>query len=355
MASADITPRAGFRIPGEPTAPSPKTSPSLIRSFVSRLQQKHRAPKNARLNQKHCVFYQLPAELHMCIASHLSGADLLSYAQCSRKTPFLTFQLQPPRSVKADFAARLRRDRDLQMLSLRGDDTQKFAWCSDHLVLHHVGLFAPSQLLDSVSNDTRVCVCARARFRVCEHRSCSLKELVSVPSDILSQLCDKHADAEEGIIGPCLTVTLRGLSVPGRMKAMLTVSHIICRIPYYEAIETTVARMHLVQLKVHICPHLTTADEAVLSKLCAARKKVYCNDWLFADVREGFSVKENCEYCAAEYTLHRRDGGGSVLLDVRRKVRDLNSKDVLVHLEDCGDVHCVHDGTLRCSEYCSGS
>jgi hypothetical protein len=56
------------------------------------------------------------------------------------------------------------------------------------------------------------------------------------------------------------------------------------------------------------------------------------------------SATWRCEHCAAEYTLHRNEGGGSILLDIQRKVRNVESlpdgMDVLVHSEDCDVVHC---------------
>ena len=98
-----------------------------LNTFPPRLRQRYSTPRNLRFNQTQSKFYHLPAELHLYIASSLSGPDLLSYAYCSHETYFLSMQLQPHRSVKADFAARLRRDRKIRALVLRDADAEGVA------------------------------------------------------------------------------------------------------------------------------------------------------------------------------------------------------------------------------------
>ncbi|KAJ4989650.1 hypothetical protein SVAN01_04867 [Stagonosporopsis vannaccii] len=329
-----------------PTSPPPTLYHRVI-SFIRDRRQSYCAPRNARLNQTQCVFYRLPAELHASIARYLLGADLLSYAQCSQKTTWLVHHFQPPRSVKAAFAARLRRDHDIRRLTRSGFNVQTVAWCSSHLKLHHVALFAKSQLSDSISNDERVCVGVKGRFRGCEHQSFSIAELRREMLDPLPHLCNKHVDVDEGISGPHI---VKWWLTSGPVFAS---TRLIQRLPFWEKMDALAVQSILIQLRVHICPHLTSADESVLNTVCTVKNQRHCNDDILVEERKAFSKTGFCAYCRAEYTLHRHEGGSSLLLDVRRKVQNLLdspvSENVLVHLEDCGDVHCAYkEGSIMC-------
>lgn len=78
----------------------------------------------------------------------------------------------------------------------------------------------------------------------------------------------------------------------------------------------------------------------------------------FVAIRKAFAVMSACETCGAAFTLSRLDGGGYLLLDVRREVHNLRdfqsrqgeSVNVLANLEDCGQVCCAHKGRERCRE-----
>lgn len=310
-------------------------------AFLSRAQQRYRAPRNFRSNQAHCTFYKLPGELHLQIAVHLSTADLLSYAHCSHRTLFLVSQLQPPRSAKADFAIRLRRDREIRTFDLRGIGGE-VAWCSHHSTMHPLILFKPTQLTRSVSNADRTCVGVNGRFRVCEHRSYSPEELkwATFGSRLL---CDQHVDPSEGIVGPRVHA-----SIEECYFAVFTNSHVVLQVPFHNSISVYDFNTALVRIDAHICPHKRSSDKAVHVALqyslerrkrrntCQGEGHLLCD-------REAFVAKGRCEHCATEYSLRRNEGGGCILLDIQRRVRNAealpNGVDELLHLEDCSDVH----------------
>lgn len=231
--------------------------PGLIHrmfSLLSRLRQKYNAPRNLRLNQARCAFYKLPDELHLIIAGHLSVADMLSYAHCSQITAFLTSQLQHPRLDKAAFAARLRMDNDVRATVFCGTRGHDVAWCSYHSTLHRIkaGLFAPGQLLRTVSNAERVRVGARGRFRACEHKNYSLEELEHETRFARPNcLCDQHIDTEECVSGPEVKMVWEH----SQYVAVFTTTYVVCRVPFHRAVSANRFRTALNQLAAHICPH----------------------------------------------------------------------------------------------------
>lgn len=333
-----------LRIPASP--PPPPTLYKRMLRFIRVRGQTSYAPRHARRNQAQCVFSQLPAELHAYIAEYLLETDLLSYAQCSQKTTWLVSHFQPPHAAKAVFTARLRRDQEIRRLARIGFDVQTVAWCSRHLKLHHIALFARNQLAESVTNDARVCVGVTGRFRGCEHQSFSIAELRREMFTFTPELCNKHLDVEEGILGIQVMRRRHGYG------PVFANTHMIRRLPYYERVDAMTVQSLLRQRNVHICPHLSSADDCVL-RVCTARDGSLCKRGNLANERQAFSKTGFCAYCLAEYTLYRREGGGSLLLDVRREVKDLYespvSENVLVHLEDCGVVHCAYEeGSWHC-------
>lgn len=302
------------------------TSPSSYNGllmFFAEVEQRFQAPLNKRANQRSCPIYRLPTGLHLHIAAYLHDGDLLSYAYCSQRTPFLACRLQPRRSTKAKFATRLRRDYQRRLLSLRGVNPAHMALCSHHSAFLPVGLFAKSQLLEAQPDDGRQCACAKGRARVCEHKGYSIRGLESkaIPADEGPPLplCNRHVDEEEG----CLEPHVRGKWSYGisslSCSAILTTSYVVYRVPFYEAIESQRIQRYLRLLGEHICPHLNSADDAVIFGLWSKKKTRCADPEIFAGSRQAFSIAARCEYCAAESTLLRREGRGSLILIVQRK------------------------------------
>ena len=92
-------------------------------------------------------------------------------------------------------------------------------------------------------------------------------------------------------------------------------------------------------LRGNICPHLDFADEAVILALCSKKKTRLCDPGILAHSCEAVNITARCGCCAARYTLLRREGGGSLVLNARRTIRGVqgggkNCKDALLHLED---------------------
>lgn len=77
---------------------------------------------------------------------------------------------------------------------------------------------------------------------------------------------------------------------------------------------------------------------------------------VFADIREACEVRSACETCGASFTLSRLEGSGHLLLNASRAIRNLldfelhdrDNIDLIVNLEDCGQVCCGFIGTRRC-------
>lgn len=316
------------------------------------IKRRYLASRNAQANQQHCAFYKLPAELHLCIARYLDGADLEAYTQCSRTTTFLTSH--HPRiswPQKARFSMRLRRDQVLRAAALQGVKPDIVAWCSHHSMLHHTSLFAAEQLQPYLSGDDRVCIGVTGRFRVCEHRSFNTEELfwesLGLPRDLL--LCNQHAKPEGDMFGPYFNSEYS--SFPP--VCVYTRRHLVLRVPFGQEVSKQCVSERLLSLGIHICPHLGTAHPNFGESLFQTDAAKFHGKKALAGSKMAFAVTASCGRCSAKYTLRRHEGGDAVLLIVRRKIQDLyrpHSVDVLVQLEDCGIVCCGYDGTFKCEQ-----
>jgi len=114
----------------------------------------------------------------------------------------------------------------------------------------------------------------------------------------------------------------------------------------------------LSQSNIHICPHLRTTDARVRERLVRLLEGQPGKRpaGAFAGAKESCEVASACETCGASFVLSRLAGGAHLLLSVRREVhklrdRDIHERDnvdVLINLEDCGQVCCVYMGTGNC-------
>jgi hypothetical protein len=166
------------------------------------------------------------------------------------------------------------------------------------------------------------------------------------------RLCDRHTDNEDGCMGPHGYTERKG----NNSSAIITTSYVVLRMPFRRAIKSRRVEMDLKLRSEHICPHLDSADEAVILALCSKKKMRRADSGIFAHSREAVNVTGHCKYCAARYTLLRRGGGGSLISNVRQAICGVQGgekkcKDALLHVEDCGELHCQNCGTWRCSQY----
>jgi hypothetical protein len=329
----------------------------IVRAKTVREAQLLDIAESRRLGIRGSPINHIPAELHIIIANFLEGVDLLSYAYCSKRTAFLNDNRQPPRATKGAFAARLRRDRDRRTLTFKGLGDGTYNWCGPHRVFHHNSLFSPQQLQPNISEDTRVCLATKGRFRVCEHRSFNARELrCEIPFSRTEKrlLCDRHENVEAGIQGSIFSKDANG----DYRTAVCNAQHVTVETPFFFAITEEQVQASFSQLDIHICPHLRTTAESICKRLFELRRSGPKRRpaGVFADIREACAVRSACETCGASFTLSRLEGGSHLLLNVSRAIRNLldfelhdrDNIDLLVNLEDCGQVCYGFVGTSRC-------
>ncbi|KAF3051875.1 hypothetical protein E8E11_010882 [Didymella keratinophila] len=184
----------------EPPQPLGQQTPSRYHHLIANVKQLITASRNLRRS----ALYQLPDELHMIIASHLSTADLLSYSKSSRGTAFLMHYLKA----------------------------------------------------------------IRLRFRICEHRSYSPEGLERAvwsrpQSPLRAALCPLHQHIVAGILGPELNMVWE----QGTFVALFTFTKLLCQLPRDPAMWASSIQEALEQQAAHICPHVNSADEAVWDEL----------------------------------------------------------------------------------------
>jgi hypothetical protein len=134
------------------------------------------------------------------------------------------------------------------------------------------------------------------------------------------------------------------------------IQHVVLTLPLFVAITKEQIEASLTLLNIHIWPHLRTSNETAQSFLLYGDKRTQetAADGLFVENRKACNVKAKCEFCGAAFILLQNEGGGHLLLHVRREFHDFRRPDitaVFANLEDIARVCYGETGGKGYSDY----
>jgi hypothetical protein len=226
-------------------------------SLLQQYRTRKTATKNHLDNLQKSAICRLPNELIAEITKHLGDADLLCLLSASKW--FFGKLVDPDsRHVKKEFSHRLIRDLYNRIAPFeRSQDFEgKGALCSSCYARHPMSCFSSSQL--DIGSNTRVCKGAEGHFRVCAHKTYTLRELRD-EADIgrrnpgklghhTESLCGKHTDGRY----PELQQSL------GRHSIILDLHLIEIGLQDHPLVSDVYAALE--DLDEYVCPHLRTPD-----------------------------------------------------------------------------------------------